>query len=178
MTGCGRSLLYRLAVETGLRRNELKTLTVGSFDFDRLTVKVEAGYSKHRREDVLPLRSDTVRELRSFLTGKLPGAQAFNVPKRTSEMIQADLTQAGILYVDESGRYADFHSLRHDTGTLLAAANVSPKVSQTIMRHSDINLTMSRYTHTQTVQEAQAVESLPDLSLPSSRAQQALKNLA
>jgi integrase len=178
MTGCGRSLLYRLAVETGLRRNELRTLTVGCFDFDRLTVKVEAGYSKHRREDVLPLRPDTAAQLRGFLIGKLPNVQAFDVPERTSEMLRADLEAAGIAYVDESGLYADFHSLRHDTGTLLAAANVAPKVSQMLMRHSDINLTMSRYTHTQTGQGAQAVESLPDLSAPSSRAQQALKNLA
>ena len=178
MSGPARSLLYRLAIETGLRRNELRTLTIGSFDFDRLTVKVEAGYSKHRREDVLPLRPDTAVQLQGFLAGKLPGVRAFDVPGRTSEMLRADLETAGIAYVDESGRYADFHSLRHDTGTLLAAANISPKLAQTIMRHSDINLTMSRYTHTLAGQGAQAVESLPDLSLPSSRAQQALKNLA
>jgi integrase len=178
MTGCGRSLLYRLAVETGLRRNELRTLTVGSFDLDRLTVEVKAGYSKHRREDVLPLRPDTAAQLRGFLAGKLPGVQAFNVPKKTAEMIRADLEAAGIVYVDESGLYADFHSLRHDTGTLLADANVVPKVAQSLMRHSDINLTLSRYTHTLTGQGAQAVESLPDLSLPSSQAQRARKNLA
>jgi integrase len=178
MTGCQRAMLYKLTIESGLRRNELKTLTVASFDLDRLTVKVKAGYSKHRREDELPLRLDTAIRLRGFLAGKLPGVQAFNVPKRTAEMIRADLEAAGIAYVDESGRYADFHSLRHDTGTFLAASGVLPKVEQTFMRHSDINLTMSRYTHTQTGQGAQAVESLPDFSAPSSRAQQTLKNLA
>jgi hypothetical protein len=35
------------------------------------------------------------------------------------------------------------------------------------MPHSDINLTMSRYTHVLTGQEVRAVESLPDLSMPS-----------
>ena len=39
------------------------------------------------------------------------------------------------------------------------------------MRHSDINLTMGRYTHTLLGQEAQAVESLPDFSLPSSKSE-------
>ena len=37
------------------------------------------------------------------------------------------------------------------------------------MRHGDINLTMSRYTHTLTGQEAKAVEAMPDLSLPSKK---------
>jgi hypothetical protein len=41
------------------------------------------------------------------------------------------------------------------------------------MRHSDINLTMSRYTHTLRGQESEAVESLPDLSLPSKQTRKA-----
>jgi len=167
MAGPERVLLYRLAVETGLRANELRSLTVTSFDFERRTITVESQHTKNHKEAVLPLRADTAAELRQFLAGKLPGVQAFNVPTKTAEMLRADLEAAGIPYVDESGRYFDFHALRGETGTLLAAANVSPKLAQTIMRHSDINLTMSRYTHTLAGQEAQAVESLPDLSLPS-----------
>ncbi len=38
-----------------------------------------------------------------------------------------------------------FHSLRHSFGTMLAASGVHPKTAQQLMRHSDINLTMSRY---------------------------------
>ena len=48
------------------------------------------------------------------------------------------------------------------------------KVAQKIMRHSDINLTMSRYTHTLTGQEAKAVAELPDLSQPSKGKQRAI----
>ncbi|MFC1676781.1 tyrosine-type recombinase/integrase [Planctomycetota bacterium] len=58
----------------------------------------------------------------------------------------------------------DFHSLRHTTGSLLAASGVHPKVAQSIMRHSDINLTVSIYTHLFRGQKSQAVESLPDFS--------------
>ncbi len=39
------------------------------------------------------------------------------------------------------------------------------------MRHSNINLTMSRYTHTLTGQEAQAVAGLPNFSLPGNQKQ-------
>jgi len=61
--------------------------------------------------------------------------------------------------------------LRHSTGSLLAASGAHPKVAQSIMRHSDINLTMSRYSHIFRGQESEAVEKMPDLSLPSSQAQ-------
>jgi len=49
-------------------------------------------------------------------------------------------------YVDAAGRYADFHALRHTTGSWLAAAGVHPKVAQAVMRHRDINLTMGKST--------------------------------
>ena len=172
MSGYERAVLYRLAVETGLRRNELRSLTVASFDLDKCTVTVEAAYSKHRRQDMLPLRPDTAAELKGFLAGKLPNVRVFSVGDKTCKMIKADLEAAGIPYVDESGRYADFHSLRHTTGSWLAANGVHPSVAQAIMRHSDINLTMSRYTHLFRGQESEAVAKLPDLSLPSSQHQE------
>jgi integrase len=68
-----------------------------------------------------------------------------------------------LLYRDRVGRYADFHAFRHATGSFLAQGGVSPKVAQTIMRHSDINLTMSTYSHAYREDEARAVERLPDL---------------
>jgi hypothetical protein len=67
------------------------------------------------------------------------------------------------------------HCLRHTTGTLLATAGVHPKTAQSIMRHSTIELTMGRYTHTLAGQESEAVGKLPDLSLPSSQSQKAVK---
>jgi hypothetical protein len=87
-------------------------------------------------------------------------------------MLKADLV-SGISYVDEAGHYCDFHSLHHTTGSLLAASGVHPKVAQSIMRHSDINLTMSRYSHVLRGQKSEAIAGLPNLSLPSSQNQQA-----
>ena len=178
MDGRERVLLYRLAAETGLRRNELRTLKVSSFDLEKCTVTVEAGYSKHRKEDVLPLRSETSEELRAFFAGKLPGAKAFGgrygkLTDKTAAVLRADLEDAGIPYQDSAGRYRDFHALRHTCGSWLAGCGVHPKTIQQIMRHGDINLTMSRYTHVLRGQEAQAVAQLPDLSLPAGQTQKA-----
>ena len=88
-------------------------------------------------------------------------------------MLRVDLEDAGIPYVDESGRYADFHSLRHSTGSLLAASGAHPKVAQALMRHSTIELTLGRYSHIYKGQESAAVAGLPDLSQPSRQSQQA-----
>jgi integrase len=166
MGGRARALLYKLAVETGLRAGELSSLTVASFTLegDRPVVRLRAAYSKRRREDLLPLRLDTAAELRGFLDGKGPDARAFGMPTgRLAAMLRADLAAAGLPYVDASGRYADFHSLRHACGSLLAAAGTHPKVAQALLRHSDINMTLTRYSHVLADQAAAAVEALPSL---------------
>ena len=178
MAGAERRLLYLFAAESGLRANEIKNLKVRDFDFARLTVTVNAAYSKHRRQDVLPVRPETAALLQDFFGVKMPMAKAFGgsykaLTKRTAEMLRADLAEAGIPYIDEAGRVADFHSLRHTTGSLLAASGVHPKVAQTLMRHSDINLTMNRYTQVFRGQESDAIGKLPDLSGPSSQQQRA-----
>jgi integrase len=80
MAGPERAMLYRLAIETGLRSNELRSLTVSSFDLKGCMVTVAAGYSKHRREDTLPLRKETAAELQAFFSSKLPGAKVFRMP--------------------------------------------------------------------------------------------------
>ena len=178
MEGSERALLYRVAAETGLRRKELRSLKVSSFDFKTNTVRVTSAYAKNRRTAILPLRPGTAAELRTFFAGKLPGVKAFGgtykrLTDKTACMLKADLAEAGIPYVDAAERYADFHCLRHTTGSLLAASGVHPKVAQSIMRHSDINLTMSRYSHVLRGQESKAIEGLPDLSLPSKQSQRA-----
>jgi len=172
MTGYERYLLYRLTAETGLRAKEIRSLRVSSFDFDNLTVRVSGAYTKNKQEAVQRLRRETAAELKAFFSNRLPTAKAFGgsnkqLTDKTANMLKADLAGAGIPYVVD-GLYFDFHALRHQTGTLLAAGGVHPKVAQAIMRHGDINLTMSRYTHTLTGQEAKAVEAMPDLSAPSS----------
>src|SRR5204863_214650 len=72
MSGPDRALLYRVAMETGLRSNELRTLSARSFKLspDAPTVTVAAGNSKNRREDTLPIRAELATDLRAFLAGR------------------------------------------------------------------------------------------------------------
>ncbi len=168
VTGHERAILYRVAVETGLRANELRSLTRASFDLhaDMPTVTVQAAYSKRRREDTLPMRSELAETLRAFMGSKAPAAQAFNMPSpnKLAPMMRADLSAAGIAYRDDAGRVFDFHALRGQFVTMLAANGIHPKTAQTLARHSTITLTMDRYTHTLRGAEADALDALPDLS--------------
>ena len=58
------------------------------------------------------------------------------------------------------------HALRHTFLTSLANSGVHPSVAQRLTRHSDIRLTMNRYTHSTLGRQGDAVENLPDLSAP------------
>jgi len=167
LSGPTRAILYKLAIFTGLRASEIESLTVGSFDWKTCEVRVEAAYSKRRRQDTLPLRAEFAAELRQSFAGKLPGARAFDSCPRLSEvaaeLVQADLAAAHLVYVQD-GRHFDFHALRHQCASLLAASGVDVKTCQSILRHSDVNLTLSVYGHALRGSEARAVAAMPDLS--------------
>lgn len=98
MPGAERALAYRLAAETGLRAAEIASLVRASFNLsaEQPTVVVEAGNSKRRRRDELPLRPSTAAKLAEHLEGKHPGAKAFHLPgsDKTSRLFKADLDGA------------------------------------------------------------------------------------
>ncbi len=148
LSGHQRALLYRLALETGLRASELRSLTVSSFDFERLTVTVRAAYSKRRREDELPLRRDTADLLKAALSGKHPAAPAFSLPSpsKTTLLFQDDLKAAGVVY-EVDGKYADFHALRHSFVSNVVKGGATVKEAQTLARHSTPGLTLGVYAH-------------------------------
>jgi len=66
-------MVYRLALGTGFRAGELRSLTPASFDLDAdpATVAVDAAYSKRRHQHVQPIRSD-LAELVAGMAGKTP----------------------------------------------------------------------------------------------------------
>jgi hypothetical protein len=91
-------------------------------------------------------------------------------------MLKADLAAAGIPYEVEGPHgplFADFHALRHSFITMMERAGISPKTAQELARHSDIRLTMQRYTHKTLHDLAAAVETLPVLTKPDARRQAA-----
>lgn len=149
LTGPDRAMLYRVAMGTGFRADELRSLTPESFDLtgDEPRVTVAAAYSKHRRDDRQPIMRDLAETLQPWVAARPPDRPVFFVPEKTAKMLAVDLKAAGIEPVDAKGRVVDFHALRGSYITELVRRGVNPKLVQKLARHSTITLTLDTYTH-------------------------------
>jgi integrase len=165
MTGDERRLVYTLALQTGLRANEIRTLTVASFDFTENTVTLQGAYTKNKKTAVIDLKPETAAELKTFLAGKMPNTRVFAMPVQPAKIMRIDLKAAGISYKDEAGQFADFHSLRHSFITNLARSGVHPSDAMALARHSTITLTMNFYTHTKRESLRKILNEQPDLTV-------------
>jgi integrase len=117
-------------------------------------------------------------ELLFPVSGKVPGG----IERKTAKMMKRDLAAARsnwleefetdaersrheesdfLRYCDHDGRFADFHSNRHTFIISLSRNAVSPRMAQSLARHSDIRLTMGTYTHVEVNDQQAAIESLP-----------------
>jgi integrase len=169
MTGPDRAMLYLIGAVTGFRREELASLTPGSFALDGKppTIVCEAGYTKNGRTAEQPVPEAVADALRPWVASRPIGRPVFDaLPEKTAVMLRADTTAAGIDPVDPSGRVFGMHSLRHGFVTMLAKAGVPLKAMMTLARHSDPKLTMNVYSHLTLHDTAAALDALPDLTAP------------
>lgn len=179
--GRARALIYKTLVLTGLRRNELASLSVGQLHLDAPTpyAELDAADEKNRRGATIPLRCDLADDLREWLSDALSPATLklhaddgkrplFTVPAGLVRILDRDLRAAGIAKADDRGRTIDVHALRHSFGTLLSKGGVSPRTAQAAMRHSTIDLTMNTYTDPKLLDVHGALNTLPSLDLKSS----------
>jgi integrase len=148
LTGQERALLFRLAASTGIRRGELRELTVGDFDLTGGKVTVPASAAKNGKARTIQLAPDMVARLRQCFASKLPIAKALKVPYNTARCLQRDMAVAGIPIRDSRGHVFDFHSLRGMCATMLIESGVEPKVAKDILGHADIRLTLDLYAKT------------------------------
>ena len=173
LSGYQRFILYRFASETGFRTAEIQALKVKDFDFVNGIVTLSGEHTKNSKDAAIPLKNETAAILKEYFSGKMSNVQAFKLPYvgNLAAMIRKDLKAAEITIDPDRGSVC-FYSTRHSFGSMLAASGVHPKTAQELMRHSDINLTMSRYTHSYRGATAAAVNTLPDLGkLPESQNQ-------
>jgi integrase len=173
--------LFHLALTTGMRRGELLGLKWRDIDLDTCSLSVRrtlsrdaaGGYSEGepkttagRRRVTLPVSTADV--LRKHRTAQL----AYRLS------VGPVYTHHGYVFANETGdfihpntltrrfqqliRKADvplirFHDLRHTSATILLAQGVHPKIVQERLGHSDIAMTLNRYSHvTADMQQAAA----------------------
>jgi site-specific recombinase XerC len=162
-TGEDRARIYMLSYMTGLRKGELASLTPSSFllDASQPTVTVQAGASKHRRKDVLPLHPDLVPMVRDWIADKAADQPLFPrlARRKTWLMVKKDLERAGIPYRTNAG-IADFHAAgRHTHITELLRTGAKLAEAKELARHGDIRMTM-RYSHIGIEDQAKALAAL------------------
>ncbi len=187
MIGRERLLLYAVAIQTGLRASELRSLTRGRLFLNEETpfITCKAGSTKNAKDARQYIQSDLADDLARHMQNKTPGVAVFNMPRPedVADMLRGDIaaarrdwlkaakhdpdeyerrTQSDFLSEkNHEGETLDFHSLRHTCGGWAAMSGAHPKAIQAIMRHSTITLTMDTYGHLFPGQEADTVARLP-----------------
>ncbi len=178
-----RNALYAMAIQTGLRSAELRSITKTDLFLasKKPYVRCRAEYTKNGEEARQYIQPDLAEELRRLTARKTPTATEFTLPDewRMATMLRGDLAEARKLWLDEvkhnpgaraqreesdflaaknyQGEALDFHALRHTTGAWLALQGVHPNVIKTVMRHSTITLTVDTYGHLLPDQHSEAI---------------------
>jgi integrase len=162
--------VYKTLALTGLRYNELRTLTVAQVDLTpgREMIRLDAADEKSREGNTIALRSDLADDFRQWLAdnGRSGTERIFDLPASLRLVFDRDLQAADIPKRDDRGRTLDIHALRTTFATWLSLADVSPRTAQAALRHSDIKLTMGTYTDARLLDTRRAIEKLPLLRLP------------
>lgn len=176
--------LWRLALLTGMRRGEILGLKREDIDFQSGTLSVrrtlsrgkvgrwELGQPKTaagRRSIALP--ADSVDALKGHRAkqaeerlrlGPLWEDHGFVFTGRTGAPLHVNSLDAQFRKLIEASGVPKirFHDLRHTSATLMLLIGVHPKVVQERLGHSDISMTMNRYSHVTPGMQQRAADNL------------------
>jgi integrase len=140
-----------LAINTGLRRGELTSLTWADINLDRKVLTVRAGYAKSGKARHVPLNSEAVDVLMRYKKQHDDEGRLFAV----------DSIKKGWAAVVKEAKLRDFrwHDLRHTFASKLVMAGVDLNTVRELLGHADIRMTL-RYAHLAPEHKAAAVEKL------------------
>ncbi len=153
-----RQVLYMVAVITGLRANELRSLRREHLDTEQLGLWLDAEWTKNRKPGFQPLPEATVKLLgeyfdsgivprlySQYIRTKVFHSQALlYVPSEPSKDLERDMEHAGIPKKTAAGKL-DFHAMRTSFVSLTIEAGATAKEAQQLARHSDPRITMNVY---------------------------------
>ena len=106
--GRERALIYKTLVLTGLRKDELATLTVGQLQLDGPTAyaELDAADEKNREGNAVPIRADLADDLRAWLADTLAARQD-EADSRSFAPIPSRLPADTLLFTVPDGLGAD-----------------------------------------------------------------------
>jgi len=180
-----RRLLYQTALLSGLRRNELRNLSIEHLDQQDRGLHLDPAWTKNRKPGFQSLPGWLVEELDAFAQSDGPNplyARFFNragtdrgdipkhpllyVPSHTARALDADLKAAGIPKHGPGGKI-DFHASRTAyINLVLESQGITPKEAQELARHGTLELTMNVYGRVRQGRLAQIVEDVGEFLRP------------
>ena len=157
-------IVYKVALMTGLRLNELRQLSVSDLDKDRSCLILHAKWTKNRKDGVQLIPQSLIRDLEEFieageakrLYGKyykadkkmgFPENPLLFVSSHSAEKITKHYKEAGIPKLTGKGK-VDFHALRVTYINLIIGSQANAKTAQSLARHANIDMTMNVYGRT------------------------------
>ncbi|MGB8507098.1 MAG: site-specific integrase [Pyrinomonadaceae bacterium] len=154
--------IVRVALETGMRLNELLNLKVESVDLAAARLYVEKTKWKRdpRRSLGIPLSGATLEILRRLVSdGRTGCAFRSDVGRRPA---RRTVQQAFARAVKRAGvKNFHFHDLRHTFGSRLGQGGASPYIIARLMGHADLKMSLV-YVHLTERDERAAVEMAQD----------------
>ena len=177
-----RRLLLETAFCTGLRANELRSLTLDDLDVERGVLHLDANWTKNRKAGVQPVPIALAQRLKSSAESgeaarlyrkyrrrdskrATPSNPLLYVPSALSSNLDRDLKATGIPKKAPGGKL-DFHAIRLAYINLVLESEVSPKEAQALARHSTPDLTFYVYARTRAHRLSEAVEGIAEAILP------------
>lgn len=98
VSGTERAMLYAVAIQTGLRANELRPLTVSRLHLhdDEPFILAKAKNTKNQRDARQYIRPAIAAELAGHVARKLPNAAVFQMPDewKVADVLREDLALA------------------------------------------------------------------------------------
>ena len=150
-----------LSLNTGIRRNNIFSLTWGDIDFDTQTMTLRAAVTKPGKTQHLPINSEALAVLSSWrdqCTDSSPEALVFSSPKTGGKFDNCNKAWGHLMQAAKIEKFR-WHDMRHDFASQLVMAGVDLNTVRELMGHSSLAMTL-RYAHLAPKGKLRAVELL------------------
>ncbi len=150
---CASSLRDRVIIKilarTGMRRFELRDLTIKDVDFGKKRIYIRSG--KGNKSRTVPVDSDTLQDIKFYLgdrsSGKLiiSNKQSTISLKQINEIVAKCGQRAGVNHPNPAKKCINPHLFRHSFARMMLEKGMRMEEVQKILGHSSIKTTIDVY---------------------------------